>query len=130
MAVDDPTPHDLVEVVADQQDGSCGRRPGAGVLVYGLMQPAGRPGARGELLATPLVSVYDPRSKVIPPASMLPFHEAAANPHKLLLRYEGDVGVNLQHVGVLVGRNAHARLWPAIFDWLDAPELDRLPAAA
>src|SRR5437763_6528572 len=40
-------------------------------------------------LATPLVSVYDPRSKVIPPAAVLPFHEAAANPHKLLLRYEG-----------------------------------------
>jgi polyhydroxyalkanoate synthase len=81
-------------------------------------------------LATPLVSVYDPRSKVIPPAAVLPFHEAAANPHKLLLRYEGDIGVNLQHVGVLVGRSAHARLWPAIFDWLDGLELDRLPAAA
>lgn len=80
-----------------------------------------------QALSTPLVSVYDPRSKVIPPAAMLPFHEAAASPHKLLLRYEGDVGVNLQHVGVLVGRNAQARIWPAIFDWLAAPELD-LPA--
>ena len=81
-------------------------------------------------LAAPLVSVYDPRSKVIPPAAVLPFHEAAASPRKLLLRYEGDIGVNLQHVGVLVGRSAHARLWPAIFDWLDAEEPERLPAAA
>jgi polyhydroxyalkanoate synthase len=81
-------------------------------------------------LATPLVSVYDPRSKVIPPAAVVPFHEAAASPRKLLLRYEGDVGVNLQHVGVLVGRNAHAQIWPAIFNWLEAPDHGKLPAAA
>jgi len=79
-------------------------------------------------LRTPLVSVYDPRSKVIPPQAVLPFHEAAASPAKLLLKYEGDVGVNLQHVGVLVGRSAHARIWPAIFDWLEA--LDDEEAAA
>jgi polyhydroxyalkanoate synthase len=81
-------------------------------------------------LSTPLVSVYDPRSKVIPPAAVVPFHEAAASPRKLLLRYDGDVGVNLQHVGVLVGRNAHAQIWPAILDWLEAPEQGRLPVAA
>jgi polyhydroxyalkanoate synthase len=84
-------------------------------------------------LRTPLVSVYDPRSKVIPPQAVLPFHEAAASTSKLLLKYEGDVGVNLQHVGVLVGRSAHARIWPTIFDWLEAQEneanLARLPAS-
>jgi len=71
-------------------------------------------------LRTPLISVFDPRSKVIPPQSVQSFHEAAASADKLLLEYSGDIGVNLQHVGVLVGRNAHARLWPAIFNWLDA----------
>ncbi len=70
-------------------------------------------------LRTPLLSVVDPHSKLIPPAAVLPFHEAAASPRKLVLHYEGDVGVNLQHVGVLVGRSAHARIWPAVFDWLD-----------
>jgi polyhydroxyalkanoate synthase len=69
-------------------------------------------------LRTPLLSVVDPRSKLIPPAAVLPFHDAAACSHKQVLHYEGDIGVNLQHVGVLVGRNAHARIWPAIFDWL------------
>lgn len=72
-----------------------------------------------QALRTPLVSVFDPRSKVIPPESVLPFHQAAASPAKLLLEYRGDVGVNLQHVGVLAGRSAHAQLWPAIFDWLE-----------
>lgn len=70
-------------------------------------------------LRAPLVSVLDPRSKVIPEASLRPFHEAAASERKCLLHYEGDVGVNLQHVGVLVGQSAHARIWPAIFRWLD-----------
>jgi polyhydroxyalkanoate synthase len=69
-------------------------------------------------LRAPLVSVLDPRSRLIPPEAMVPFHEAAGSGRKLLLHYEGDIGVNLQHVGVLVGRSAHARLWPAIFDWL------------
>ena len=67
-----------------------------------------------------LLTVYDPRSTIIPPAAVLPFHEAAASRSKLLLRYEGDVGVTLQHVGVLVGRNAHAVLWPQILEFLDS----------
>jgi polyhydroxyalkanoate synthase len=70
-------------------------------------------------LRTPLLSVVDPRSRLIPPAAVLPFHDAAASPRKLVLHYGGDIGVNLQHVGVLVGRSAHARIWPAVFDWLD-----------
>ncbi|QOY96684.1 alpha/beta fold hydrolase [Massilia sp. UMI-21] len=70
-------------------------------------------------LRAPLVSVLDPRSKLIPEAAMRPFHEAAGSVRKQLLHYEGDVGVNLQHVGVLVGASAHARIWPEIFRWLD-----------
>ena len=54
---------------------------------------------------------------------MLPFHEAAGSERKQVLEYQGDVGVNLQHVGVLVGRSAHAAIWPAIFEWLGAPAL-------
>jgi polyhydroxyalkanoate synthase len=69
-------------------------------------------------LCTPLLTVIDPRSKLIPPAAVLPFHEEAASSRKRVLHYEGDIGVNLQHVGVLVGRSAHARIWPQVFDWL------------
>jgi polyhydroxyalkanoate synthase len=69
-------------------------------------------------LDVPLLNVIDPRSKVIPPQSIIPFHEAAAGSSKKLLEYRGDVGVAIQHVGVLVGANAHAALWPEIFDWL------------
>jgi polyhydroxyalkanoate synthase len=69
-------------------------------------------------MQTPLLSVIDPRSTIIPPQSILPFHEAAASASKKLLQYTGDIGVCIQHVGVLVGTNAHTTVWPAIFDWL------------
>jgi polyhydroxyalkanoate synthase len=72
-------------------------------------------------LRSRLISVVDFRSKVIPPAAMVPFHEATSSARKQVLQYHGDIGVNLQHVGVLAGRNAHATLWPTIFDWLGAP---------
>jgi polyhydroxyalkanoate synthase subunit PhaC len=70
-------------------------------------------------LLAPLLNVIAPRSVVIPPSSVLPFHEVAASQAKCVLRYDGDIGVNLQHVGVLVGVNAHVRIWPAIFEWLE-----------
>lgn len=73
-------------------------------------------------LRAPLLSVVDFRSKVIPPQSVLPFHEAAGSERKLVLSYGGDIGVNLQHVGVLVGRSAHAMLWPQIFDWIEGKD--------
>ena len=71
-------------------------------------------------LRAPLLNVLDPRSTVIPPGAILPFHDSASSTAKRVLYYEGDVGVNLQHVGVLVGASAHARIWPAIFEWLDS----------
>lgn len=70
-------------------------------------------------LRAPLLNVVDPRSTVIPPRSVLPFHEAAASVNKRVLQYEGDIGVCLQHVGVLVGTGAHEKIWPAIFQWLE-----------
>jgi polyhydroxyalkanoate synthase len=70
-------------------------------------------------ITAPVLSVIDPRSRIVPPASILPFHDAlAVRRDARLLRYEGDVGVALQHVGVLVGRGAHRLLWPQILDWV------------
>jgi polyhydroxyalkanoate synthase len=71
-------------------------------------------------LVSPMLNVVNPHSVVIPPRSVVPFHEAAASRRKALLYYYGDVGVALQHVGVLVGRNAHRTLWPQVLDWIDA----------
>jgi poly[(R)-3-hydroxyalkanoate] polymerase subunit PhaC len=36
-----------------------------------------------------------------------------------IIEYPGEVGVCLQHLGILVGRQAHAAVWPEIISWLD-----------
>ena len=71
-------------------------------------------------LAAPLLAVADKRCRVVPPTAVLPFVEAASSADKRVLWYEGDVGVGLQHVGVLVGRSAHRTLWPQILEFLRA----------
>lgn len=86
-------------------------------LMHGALALAGQQ-LGPALLRTPLLAVVNPHSRLVPPHSVLPFIDAAASTRKQVLEYHGDIGVNLQHVGVLVGRNAHTTLWPAIFDWL------------
>ena len=67
-----------------------------------------------------IIAVMDPRSRVVPPASTEPFVAAASSRVKRVLRYHGDVGVALQHLGPLIGANAHRSLWPAILESLEA----------
>jgi polyhydroxyalkanoate synthase len=37
-----------------------------------------------------------------------------------VLEYPGENGVALQHLAPLIGRRAHASLWPEIISWLHA----------
>jgi polyhydroxyalkanoate synthase len=69
-------------------------------------------------LVVPMLNVANPDNTVIPPSSIVAFHRAAASPVKELLWYNGDQGVALQHVGVLVGQTARIRLWPQIIAWI------------
>lgn len=69
-------------------------------------------------VTAPLLAVYDPSSRVIPPESVLEFYHAAGSETKELMTYTGDIGVALQHVGMLIGQNAHDHVWPQIFNWL------------
>jgi polyhydroxyalkanoate synthase len=88
-------------------------------LMQGTLRIGGKRIGPGDL-TIPLLNVVDPRSDVVPPESVVPFHDAATGSPKKLLSYDGDIGVAIQHVGALVGRRAHARLWPAVFEWLSA----------
>jgi polyhydroxyalkanoate synthase len=88
-------------------------------FVRGTLEIDGRP-VRPAQVTAPLACVLDARCRVVPPEAVLPFYESAGSTDKTLLRYDGDVGVSLQHVGVLVGRNAHARLWPELLRWVGA----------
>jgi polyhydroxyalkanoate synthase len=86
----------------------------AGTLAIGARAAA--PAA----VTAPLLCAVDARCAIAPPQSMLPFYRAAASRDKKLLWYEGDRGVSLEHVGMLVGRNAHRSLWPEIARWMAA----------
>jgi polyhydroxyalkanoate synthase len=79
-------------------------------------------------IVAPLLVVYQPGSRVVPAESVRAFFDAAGSADKALLRYRGDVGVALQHVGSLVGDNAHREIWPRVFDWLDRHSACRTPA--
>ncbi len=69
-------------------------------------------------MKAPLLTVVDRRCRVVPPESILPFHDSVPSADRHLLCYKGDTGVCLQHVGMLVGTNAHHVLWPRIVDWI------------
>jgi poly[(R)-3-hydroxyalkanoate] polymerase subunit PhaC len=86
-------------------------------FMTGTLSITGRAVGPADLTA-PLLTVLNPYSRVIPPESIVPFHRAAGGSRKQLIRYRGDRGVALQHVGMLVGRNAHQFLWPQLLDWL------------
>jgi poly[(R)-3-hydroxyalkanoate] polymerase subunit PhaC len=70
-------------------------------------------------LVAPVLTVVNPQSGIVPPSAVLAVHDAFAGTDKRVLTYSGDSGVVVQHLGVLVGRNAHRLLWPRILGWLD-----------
>lgn len=86
-------------------------------FMQGRLHMGGKDVGPSNIMA-PFLAVYDPRSLIIPPSSIIDFHRATASIEKRLLAYHGDTGIALAHVGALVGRNAHAKLWPEIFDWI------------
>ncbi|AFY75869.1 poly(3-hydroxyalkanoate) synthetase [Pleurocapsa sp. PCC 7327] len=71
-----------------------------------------------EQVTASVLSVVDARCRLVPPQSVVPFHQAIRHPDSQLLWYEGDTGVALQHVGMLVGRQAHLHIWPQAIRWI------------
>ena len=76
--------------------------------------------ARPSPLRLPTLAVVNPRDEIAPPASVLPFIEAMPGDNACVLEYPGETGVAMQHLAILVGRQAYARVWPQIISWLKA----------
>lgn len=68
----------------------------------------------------PTLAVVNVADEIAPPASITPFIEAMPKGLGTLIEHQGEVGVGLQHLAVLVGRKAHAAVWPRVLAWLDA----------
>ncbi|MGZ3236942.1 MAG: alpha/beta fold hydrolase [Burkholderiaceae bacterium] len=69
-------------------------------------------------VVAPLLVVADRACPIVPVSAILPFFNAVGSTEKRLLWYEGDIGVAVRHVGALVGKSAHAVLWPEIINWV------------
>jgi polyhydroxyalkanoate synthase subunit PhaC len=89
------------------------------LFMRGELTINGRRAAPSSVTA-PVLTIADERSDVVTPESSLQFYEGAGTSDTQVLWYGGDVGVALQHEGMLVGRNAHRFLWPEIIAWIRA----------
>jgi polyhydroxyalkanoate synthase len=93
-------------------------------FALGTLELAGRR-AHPRAIRAPILVVADPRSRIVPRSDLLAYGTRTSSTDVEFLDYRGDVGVMLQHVGVLVGANAHRQVWPRIIGWLAAHGMDR-----
>jgi polyhydroxyalkanoate synthase len=71
-------------------------------------------------LRLPLLAVINTQDEIAPLASIQPLIEGMPAQDVRVLEYPGETGVALQHLGILVGPQARARVWPEIMAWLRA----------
>jgi polyhydroxyalkanoate synthase len=71
-------------------------------------------------LSVPALAVVNAADEIAPMASVKPFTDAMPAEDVRIIEYPGEVGVCLQHLAILVGRHAYARVWPEIISWLNA----------
>ncbi len=74
--------------------------------------------AKPQDIAAALLCVVDRDCSVAPPESIVPLLESAPHVDKKIIWQPKDVGVSLQHVAPLVGKQAHTFIWPQIIDWI------------
>jgi hypothetical protein len=65
----------------------------------------------------PTFAVVNTADEIAPLNSIKPFADAMAK-NLRVVEYPGELGVCLQHLGILVGRHAQAHVWPEIVSWL------------
>jgi polyhydroxyalkanoate synthase len=69
-----------------------------------------------ENLSAPTLAIVNTTDLVAPLHSVSPIGEALRPERLNIIEYPGESGVCLQHLGILVGRHAHAQVWPQIID--------------
>jgi polyhydroxyalkanoate synthase len=69
-------------------------------------------------LSTPTLVVINTADQIASLASVVPFTEKMTTKSQMI-QYPGEVGVCLQHLGILIGRQAQATIWPDILFWIE-----------
>jgi polyhydroxyalkanoate synthase len=67
-------------------------------------------------LSARTLAVVNTADEVAPLVSVKPFIDAI--PDARIIEYPGEVGICLQHLGILVGPKALAQVWPQIISWI------------
>lgn len=70
-------------------------------------------------LSAPVLAVVNTIDDVAPMSSLKPFADAMPSDTVRVIEYSGETGACLQHLGILVGREARAKVWPDIMAWID-----------
>lgn len=63
-------------------------------------------------VSVPTLAVINTADDVAPLDSVKPFIGAMATSDARIIEYPGEIGVCLQHLGILIGRAAHIQVWP------------------
>lgn len=71
-------------------------------------------------MAIPTLAIINAADVVAPVSSVAPFLDKMPTDDARIIEHPGEIGVGLQHVGMLAGRAAYARVWPQIVAWLNA----------
>lgn len=70
-------------------------------------------------VSVPTLTVVNTADDVTPRGAVAPFLEAMPIKNAHLIEHPGETGVGLQHLAILIGHEAHMRVWPQIMSWLD-----------
>jgi polyhydroxyalkanoate synthase len=70
-------------------------------------------------LRLPTLAVVNTADEIAPPTSIMPFVSAMPVQNVRLIEYAGEIGVGLQHLAILAGRQTYTRTWPEIISWLN-----------
>lgn len=79
-------------------------------------------------LTAPTLAAVNVADDVAPLVSIKPFIEAMPIRDVRIVVFPGEMGVCLQHLGILIGREARAVVWPDIIAWMESHADPRPPA--
>lgn len=71
-------------------------------------------------LSVPTLVVVNTADEIAPLTSIKPCVDAMPVTDARIIEYPGEPGVVLQHLGILIGRQAHRHVWPDIIAWLNS----------
>lgn len=69
-------------------------------------------------VSTPLLAVVSAGDDIGPLVSVAPFVDQMATKDTQIMTCPSEVGIGLQHLGILAGRQAYVQVWPQIISWL------------